>query len=134
MGKEIRPKREELEFVFDLFLRGYADADVLAKYLELDNDGKLAFPLRTDRRLISTIRQEFEAARTVLEPYLRRQIDPASQKAREEHLDAVRTEIESLRNILKVENIHPCPSGSRFRSSSSVSSSASTLPADSASA
>ncbi len=90
MGKEIRPKREELEFLFNLFLQGYEkDDDVLAKYLELEDDGKLKFPLRTDRRIIKQIREEFGAARTVLEPYLKQQIDPAASKLYQEHQDGL---------------------------------------------
>jgi hypothetical protein len=86
MGKEIRPKREELEFLFNLFLQGYEkDDEVLGKYLELNDDGKLRFPLRTDRRIIKQIREEFAAARTVLEPYLKKQIDPAASKLYQEH-------------------------------------------------
>jgi hypothetical protein len=86
MGKNARPEREEQEFLFGLFLRGYSDADVLAKYLELEDERKLNFPVRTDRRTIRQMRGEFEAARAVLEPYLRQQLDPAFEKAREEHL------------------------------------------------
>jgi hypothetical protein len=105
VGKETRPKREELEFLFNLFLKGYQDTDILAKYLELEEDGKLTFPLRTDRRMVSKIRDEFEAARAVLEPHLRLRIDPAVQKAQDEHLQKIQLEIQRWKVSLHIPDV-----------------------------
>lgn len=97
MGKEIRPKREELEFLFNLFLQGYEkDDDILAKYLELNENGNLKFPLRTDRRIIKQIREEFAAARAVLEPYFKQRIDPAVSKLYQEHQNELIRLVERL--------------------------------------
>jgi hypothetical protein len=87
MAKEPRPRREEVEFLFGLFAEGYKDSDVLTKYTELQYAGSLVFPYRTDVRLIRELRGEFEAARTVLEPRIKRQIDPVVQKAWVDHRD-----------------------------------------------
>lgn len=94
MSKQSKPKREELEFLFKLFLEGYSDGDVLTEYTRLEEEQKLKFPYRTDIRLVKQIRGEFDAARTILEPYLKAQIDPSSAKAREEHLAEIRRRIE----------------------------------------
>jgi hypothetical protein len=101
LGKGPRPQIEELEFIFELFLKGYSDPDVLARYTKLEEEGQLRFPYRTDYRLIKHLREEFTAARSVLEPYLRQQIDPIMAKAREEHLGEVAQLLRNWRDEIK---------------------------------
>lgn len=96
MGKEPRPKREEVEFIFRLFLDGYKDGDILTKYTGLQEAEKLKFPYRTDVRLIKQLREEFNASRIVLEPYLKQQIDPALAHKREEHWNVLSSLAEEL--------------------------------------
>jgi len=114
VGKQTRPEREEQEFLFRLFLSGCSDKDILDKYTELQENAKLVFPLRSDPRTIRRIRVEFEAARAVLEPYLRQQLDPAFEKARQEHLDRVRASIESWNKrifVPPIDRIQPANYG-----------------------
>jgi len=106
MGKEPRPKREEVEFIFRLFLDGYKDGDILTKYTELQEAEKLKFPYRTDVRLIKQLREEFNASRTVLEPYLRQRLDPAFEKARGQHLDEIHSLIDHWWSEVKTPEIY----------------------------
>ncbi len=101
MGREPRPRREELEFIFELFLKGYDDGGVLAHYTSLEEKGQLKFPYRIDYRLIKQLREEFMAARFVLEPYLRQQIDPVVAKAREDHLSDIAQLLKNWRDQIK---------------------------------
>lgn len=105
MGAKSRPKREEREFLYNLFLNGYDDSDILTVYLKLDEAEKLKFPLRVDRRMIREIREEFEAARAVLEPHIRMQIDPAVQKAQDEHLQKIEQEIKRWKVSLYIPDV-----------------------------
>lgn len=101
MGREPRPRMEELEFIFELFLKGYNDGDVLDHYTNLEEKGQLKFRYRTDYRLIKQLREEFMAARSVLEPYLRQQIDPIVAKAREDHLSNIAQLLRNWRDQIK---------------------------------
>lgn len=97
MGRQVKPNREETEFVFGLMVDGLDDKQIIEEYRRLDEDGDLIFPLRKDIRIIRELREQFNAARTIIEPHLRQKLDPAVQKARESHL----AEIEELITKLK---------------------------------
>lgn len=101
MGKGQSPTREELEFVYQHFLQGCSDAEILKKYEESKKHGKLgSMPYRTDVRFIRQRRKEYEAARKILEGHLKRQVDPIAARAKEEHLAEIRSLIEEWRNRL----------------------------------
>lgn len=85
MSKKSRPTTEELRFVYDLILKGYDDADILAEYAHLLDMGQLMFPVRTDKRFIRECRKELEAATEVTREHLKKKVDPFIVKRREEH-------------------------------------------------
>jgi len=92
MGKGLSPTREELEFIYNLFLQGCRDPEVLKEYEELRKHGKLgALPYRQDIRFVRQRRKEFEVLRALLELRVKQQLDPALAQRRKEHWDELAT-------------------------------------------
>ncbi|MFC1918610.1 hypothetical protein ACFLWW_01365 [Chloroflexota bacterium] len=87
MSKNPKPTTEELRCVYDLILRGYDDADILAEYASLYENSNLMFPYRTDKRFVRERRKELAAAEDVLKEHVKRQVDPIIFKKREEHFN-----------------------------------------------
>ena len=85
MSKNPKPTVEELRYVYNLILSGYEDADVLAEYADLYENGKLTFPYRTDKRFVRERRKELAAAEEALEKYLKKQVDPLITEQRKQH-------------------------------------------------
>ncbi|MFC2003441.1 hypothetical protein ACFLV4_05815 [Chloroflexota bacterium] len=86
MSKNPKPTTEELRCVYDLILRGYDDADILAEYASLYENGNLMFPYRTDKRFVMECRKELAAAKEVLQKQLKA-VDPIIIKKKEEHFN-----------------------------------------------
>jgi len=106
MGHGQSPTPEELKFIYNLFLEGYSDAEVLKKYEEPRKEGKLgALPYRQDIRFVRQRRKEFEVLRALLELRIKQQLDPALEKAREDHLNNIRAQIESWKGYICVRDI-----------------------------
>lgn len=105
MGKGKSPTSEELEFIYRLFTEIVGDSDVVRKYDELEQHGKLgSLPFRHDIRFIRQRRREFEAARRVLEEDFRRRADPVLAERRKEHWDRLAQKIQSLWDALRLPN------------------------------
>ena len=85
MSKNPKPTVEELRCVYDLILRGYDDADILAEYASLYENGNLMFPYRTDKRFVRERRKELAAAEEILKEHVKRQIDPIIVEQRKQH-------------------------------------------------
>jgi len=67
MGKGQSPTPSELEFIYELFDKGYSDTDVLAEYQKLKEHGMLGkLPLREDIRFIRQRRKEFETSQRII--------------------------------------------------------------------
>jgi hypothetical protein len=96
MSKNARPTTEELRFVFDLILKGYDDADILAEYARLYDAGQLMFPYRTDKRFVRECRKELEVALEVAQEHLKKKVDPILVKRREEHFDHLADILKSI--------------------------------------
>ena len=78
MGKGKSPTPNELKFVYELIAEGWNDTDILAKYEELKNHGKLgSLPERQDVRFIRQRRKEFETAQKVFEGKLKSRSVPS---------------------------------------------------------
>jgi len=106
MGHGQSPTPEELKFIYNLFLEGYSDADVLKEYEELRKHGKLgARPYRQDIRFVRQRRKEFDVLRELLELRVKQQLDPALEKAREDHLNNIRAQIENWKGCVCVRDI-----------------------------
>jgi len=87
MSKNPKPTSEELRFIFDLFLKGNTDSDILAEYAHLYELGQLPFTYRTDKRFVKEKRKEFEAANEVLQEYVKKKADPVIAERRIGHFD-----------------------------------------------
>ena len=85
MSRNPKPTAEELKFVYQLILNGYEDADILAEYARLYDDGRLMFPYRTDKRFIRECKKELETALEVAQEHLKKKVDPIIVKRKEEH-------------------------------------------------
>ena len=96
MGKQPAPSAEELEFIFQCFLRGLSDGEVLE---EMQGE---EFLLRNPRFLRDR-RRHFEAAKKVLIEQARREVDPVIAQSRKEHFehlaDIARTLIFELERV-----------------------------------
>ena len=101
MGKGQSPTPSELKFIYTLLAEGYSDADILAKYQELEKHSKLgSLPYREDIRFIRQRRKEFETARGIFEETLKQVADPILTKAREEHYTKIHSIIENIISLL----------------------------------
>ena len=87
MSKNPKPTAEELRCVYDLILRGYDDADILAEYASLYENSNLMFPYRTDKRFVRERRKELAAAEEVLKEHVKKKIDPIAIKRKGEHFN-----------------------------------------------
>ncbi|MFC2027183.1 hypothetical protein ACFLU3_00715 [Chloroflexota bacterium] len=87
MSKNPKPTTEELRFVYDLLTRGHEEADVLAEYARLYDDGQLMFPFRSDKRFVRDRKRELDAATEVLKDHLKKVVDPVISERRKEHSD-----------------------------------------------
>ena len=85
MSKNPKPTAEELRCIYGLILRGYEDADILAEYAELYENGNLMFPCRTDKRFVRERRKELAAAEAVLQGHVKKKVDPVISKRKEEY-------------------------------------------------
>lgn len=96
MSRNPKPTVEELRCVYDLILRSYEDADILAEYAQLYENGNLMFPYRTDKRFVRERRKELEAASEVLQEHVKKKIDPIVVKRRGEHFAQLASVAKSL--------------------------------------
>lgn len=88
MSRNPKPTSEELRFVYDLLIKGYEEADVLAEYASRYSAGTLMFPYRTDKRFVRECKKELKAAREVLQEHAKR-VDPVIAKKQEDHFNYV---------------------------------------------
>lgn len=104
------PTPEELEFIYQLLVVGYGDADIIEKYEELKKHGKLgSLPYRSDIRFIRQRRRELEAVRRVLEKDFRRKADPVLAGYRRKHLEEVENTIRRQKDKLSVSSPRYAP-------------------------
>lgn len=85
MSKNPKPTIEELKFVYELILKGYDDADVLAEYAALYEQGQIMFPYRTDKRFVREHRRELQVAKEVLSRHFEK--DGKEVKTQWEHFN-----------------------------------------------
>jgi len=78
MGKEKGASIEELEFIFNGFIKGLSDREIL------DSIQGTELPVR-NLRFIRDRRRHFDAAKTVLRVQLEKELDPIIIECRKEH-------------------------------------------------
>ena len=81
MGQNPQPTPEELDFVYQLLLRGLSNAELQDELQETE------FPLRKDTRYFRQRRREFDAAKRVLGDSRPAQMDPLVIQARRKHFE-----------------------------------------------
>jgi len=109
VGKQPGASPEELEFIFECFLRRLSDGEVLEEMQDHP------FPLRSVR-FIRDRRREFNAARKVLEIQVQKEFDPIIVKRKEEHFEHLADIADKLlaRNLDKVIQKTSPPRGDQF--------------------
>ena len=97
MGKGESPTRHELQFIYELFDKGYSDAEVLREYGRLGAADKLGvLPYRNDIRFIRQRRREFEAAQGILEAKFKAKSIPTWVRQHWDDLDKVAAELDDM--------------------------------------
>jgi hypothetical protein len=106
MSKNPKPTPVELKYVYDLIARGWDDVAIKEEYAHLDSIDQLEFPLRTDKRFFKDRRKEFESCKAILIDQVKKQVDPVTVKARQEHFEfltnVVNTVLNGLNNVWEI--------------------------------
>lgn len=110
MGQKPFPRGEKLSFIIRRLSEGTTDSEIQD---DLDNygaEGKVPLDkpgafLRVGPRTLDNIKAVYKAAEEILKDRLRRESDPALQKAQEEHLDEISSLISEWKAAIKTSRI-----------------------------
>jgi len=110
MGQKPFPRKEKLNFIIRRLSEGATDSEIQD---DLDNygpEGKVPLDkpgafLRLGPRTLDNIKAVYKATEEILKDRLRRESDPAFQKAQEGHLDEISSLINEWKNAINTSRI-----------------------------